>query len=56
MHALVRADEREQYRSALERAQSVGELTPLVRLFSDGVGKMLAARASAPANRGEPCP
>jgi Fic family protein len=50
MRVLVRAEERDQYRDALERAQTVGELTPLVRLFSDGVGKMLAEheRASQP--------
>src|SRR3954463_14777260 len=50
MRVLCRAGGREQYRDALMRAQSVGELTPLVRLFSDGVGKMLAEheRASQP--------
>ena len=50
LRALVRADERDRYRDALRRAQSVGELTPLVRLLSDCVGKMLAEheRASQP--------
>jgi Fic family protein len=50
IRALIRAEEREHYRDALKRAQSSGELTPLVRLFSDSVGKMLAEheRASQP--------
>jgi Fic family protein len=50
IRALVRADERERYRDALRRAQHAGELTPLVRLFSDSVGKMLAEheRAATP--------
>jgi len=50
IRALVRAEERERYRDALRRAQSAGELTPLVRLFSDSVGKMLAEheRAATP--------
>jgi hypothetical protein len=50
IRALVRAEDRERYRDALKRAQSAGELTPLVRLFSDSVGKMLAEheRASQP--------
>jgi Fic family protein len=50
IRALVRAEDRERYRDALKRAQAAGELTPLVRLFSDSVGKMLAEheRASQP--------
>jgi Fic family protein len=50
IRALVRAEERERYRDALRRAQSSGELTPLVKLFSESVGKMLAEheRASQP--------
>jgi Fic family protein len=50
IRALIRAEERERYRDALKRAQSTGELTPLVRLFSDSVAKMLAEheRASQP--------
>jgi Fic family protein len=50
IRALVRADERDRYRDALRRAQAAGELSPLVRLFSDSVGKMLAEheRASQP--------
>ena len=50
MRVLVRAEQRDVYRDALRRAQADGELTPLVRLFSDGVGKMLAEheRASQP--------
>ncbi|MCU1278767.1 MAG: filamentation induced By protein Fic [bacterium] len=50
IRALIRVEERDRYRDALERAQSAGELTPLVRLFSDSVGKMLAEheRASQP--------
>jgi hypothetical protein len=46
----VRAEERERYREALRQAQASGELTPLVRLFADSVGKMLAEheRASQP--------
>jgi Fic family protein len=50
IRALVRADERDRYRDALRRAQHAGELTPLVRLFSDSVGKMLAEheRAATP--------
>ncbi len=50
IRALVRAEDRERYRDALKRAQAAGELTPLVRLFADSVGKMLAEheRASQP--------
>lgn len=50
IRALVRAEQRERYRDALKRAQATGELTLLVRLFSDSVGKMLAEheRASQP--------
>jgi Fic family protein len=50
IRALVRADERDRYRAALKHAQAAGELSPLVRLFSDSVGKMLAEheRASQP--------
>jgi Fic family protein len=50
LRALVRVEERGRYRDALERAQSAGELTPLVRLLSDSVDKMLAEheRASQP--------
>jgi Fic family protein len=50
MRALVRAEERDRYRDALRRAQSTGALTPLVSLFCDSVGKMLAEheRASQP--------
>jgi Fic family protein len=50
IRALVRADERERYGDALKHAQAAGELSPLVRLFSDSVGKMLAEheRASQP--------
>jgi Fic family protein len=50
IRALVRAEQRDRYRDALRRAQSAGELTPLVRLFTDSVGKMLAEheRASQP--------
>jgi Fic family protein len=50
IRALVRADERERYREALRHAQSSSELTPLVRLFADSVGQMLAEheRASQP--------
>jgi hypothetical protein len=50
MRALVRAEERDRYRDALKRAQFSGELTPLVRLFSDSVGMMLAEheRAATP--------
>ena len=47
IRALVRAEERERYREALRRAQSAGELTPLVRLFSDSVAKMLAEHERA---------
>jgi Fic family protein len=50
IRALVRADDRDRYREALRHAQTSGELTPLVRLFADSVGKMLAEheRASQP--------
>ncbi len=50
IRALVRADDRDRYREALRHVQSAGELTPLVRLFADSVGKMLAEheRASQP--------
>jgi len=50
MHALVRAEERERYREALRHAQSAGDLSPLCRLLTDSVGKMLAEheRASQP--------
>jgi Fic family protein len=50
LQALVRVEERDRYREALRRAQSAGELTSLVRLFADSVGKMLAEheRASHP--------
>ena len=50
IRALVRAEQRDRYRDALKRAQATGELTPLVRLFSDSVGTMLAEheRASQP--------
>jgi len=50
IRALVRAEERERYREALRHAQASSELTPLVRLFADSVGKMLAEheRASQP--------
>ncbi|HEY1585774.1 MAG TPA: Fic family protein [Polyangia bacterium] len=50
IRALVRADDRDRYREALRHAQSAGELTPLVLLFADSVGKMLAEheRASQP--------
>jgi Fic family protein len=47
IRALVRAEERDRYRDALRRAQATGELTPLVRLFSDSVGKMLAEHERA---------
>ncbi len=47
IRALVRAEERDRYRDALKRAQATGELTPLVRLFSDSVGKMLAEHERA---------
>jgi cell filamentation protein, protein adenylyltransferase len=48
--ALVRAEQRDRYREALRRAQSAGELTPLVRLLTECVSKMLAEheRASQP--------
>lgn len=50
IRALVRAEERDRYRDALKRAQAAGELSPLVRLIADSVGKMLAEheRASQP--------
>lgn len=50
LRALVRVEERDRYRDALRRAQSAGELTPLVRLFTESVDKMLAEheRASQP--------
>ena len=47
LRALVRAEDRDRYRDALRRAQATGELTPLVRLFSDSVGKMLAEHERA---------
>ncbi len=47
IRALVRAEDRDRYRDALKRAQATGELTPLVRLFSDSVGKMLAEHERA---------
>ena len=50
IRALVRAEARDRYRDALKRAQANGELSPLVRLFADSVGNMLAEheRASQP--------
>ena len=47
LRALVRAEDRDRYRDALRRAQATGELTPLVRLFSVSVGKMLAEHERA---------
>ena len=47
IRALVRAEERDRYRDALMRAQATGELTPLVRLFTDSVAKMLAEHERA---------
>ncbi|HEX8953445.1 MAG TPA: Fic family protein [Polyangia bacterium] len=47
IRALVRAEERDRYRDALKRAQATGELTPLVRLFTDSVAKMLAEHERA---------
>lgn len=50
IRALVRAEERDRYRDALKCAQASGELSALVRLFADSVGRMLAEheRASQP--------
>jgi Fic family protein len=47
IRALVRAESRARYRDALRRAQSTGELTPLVALFTDSVAKMLAEHERA---------
>jgi Fic family protein len=47
LRALVRASERDRYDQALRQAQAEGKLTPLVRLFTDGVGKMLAEHERA---------
>lgn len=50
LRALVRAEARGRYREALRSAQATGELSPLVQLFTESVGMMLAEheRASQP--------
>ncbi|HEX4460064.1 MAG TPA: Fic family protein [Polyangia bacterium] len=50
LRALIRAEARGRYREALRAAQATGELSPLVQLFTESVGMMLAEheRASQP--------
>jgi Fic family protein len=50
LRALIRAEARGRYRDALRSAQATGELSPLVQLFTESVGMMLAEheRASQP--------